>query len=60
MARAQIAAPPHPSKSFTPAKAAELKTLRAKGQRTLPEANKLIDLLVERVDALEAKVRISD
>lgn len=58
MARAQVAAPPHPSEAFTPAKAAELRTLRAKGQRNLADANRLIDLLVERMDAMEAAQRV--
>lgn len=55
---AQVVAPPHPSQSFTAAKAQEMRTLRGRGQRNLAEANRLIDLLVERLDALEAEVRL--
>lgn len=58
MAREAIAAPPHPSTSFTDADRSEMSTLRGKGQRTLVEANRLIDLLTKRMDALEAKAKL--
>lgn len=58
MAQVNVAAPPHPSQGFTEAEAQELRTLRGKGQRNLADSNRLIDLLVERVDALEAEMRL--
>lgn len=58
MAKAQVQAGQHPSE-FDPAKAQEMRTLKGKGNaRTPQDRDRLLDLLVERVEALEARDRL--
>lgn len=60
MARQSVAAQPHPSR-FDPAKQQEMVQLKSKGNaRTPQERDRLIDLLVDRVVALEARISLPE
>ena len=59
MAKGHVVAGIHPSQRFDQAKRDQAKSLRDKGKnRTKAESDDLINLMAERIDALEAKLKL--